>query len=573
MTRSLHIPAAALDQHIAILGKTGSGKTFAAKGIVEDLLDHKRQVCVLDPTAAWWGLRLGADGKSRGYDVVLLGGKHADIPLHEKSGEAVARLVTQQGANVVIDTSGMTVGEYTRWFIAFAGALYTTIERPLHLVMDEAHYFMPQGKSPDVDAGRMLHAGNRLMSGGRSLGIRGLVITQRPAKFHKDSLTCVDTLIAMRVLAPQDRQAVKDWIDGAGDPEMGKKVLESLAGLGKGEGWVWYPEGGFLERVKFPKISTYDSSATPKHGAGSGPAVKEIKLDEVKAAMAEAVKEAEANDPKILKAKIAELQKQINRPVQEAVKLATKTDQETINRTVEQAVAKAIAQRDREWASRFREFHLFSERVKSWLAKAPVAPTNGEAGKPTTFIADFITPPAPARPAKHTEATRPAVQHDRKSENSGDLPRGERAVLNACAQYPDGLRREQLTVLTGYKRSSRDAYIQRLRERGYVDASGDLIVATDAGVTALGDFEPLPTGEALQEYWLRRLPTGERAILEALIQAYPEPVERERLSELTKYQRSSRDAYIQRMRAKQVVEVVGRGAVRASDQLFAGALT
>src|SRR5688500_6199055 len=111
------IPDAALNQHIAVLGKTGSGKTYAAKGIVEQLLRDDRQVCVLDPTGAWWGLRLGADGKGRGFDVVLLGGQHRDIPLAERSAAAVARLVTQQGASVVIDTSGFTVGEYTRWFI------------------------------------------------------------------------------------------------------------------------------------------------------------------------------------------------------------------------------------------------------------------------------------------------------------------------------------------------------------------------------------------------------------------------------------------------------------------------
>jgi hypothetical protein len=35
----------------------------------------------------------------------------------------------------------------------------------------------------------------------------------------------------------------------------------------------------------------------------------------------------------------------------------------------------------------------------------------------------------------------------------------------AVAQYPEGVTREQLSVLTGYKRSSRDTYVQRLRER------------------------------------------------------------------------------------------------------------
>lgn len=86
------VPAAALDQHIAILGKTGSGKTFAAKGIVERLLGQRRQVCVLDPTAAWWGLRLDANGKGRGYDVVLIGGKPALFAQHLETILMAARL-------------------------------------------------------------------------------------------------------------------------------------------------------------------------------------------------------------------------------------------------------------------------------------------------------------------------------------------------------------------------------------------------------------------------------------------------------------------------------------------------
>ena len=38
----MKIPEAALQQHLAVLGKTGSGKTFAVKGIVEHLLAEQR---------------------------------------------------------------------------------------------------------------------------------------------------------------------------------------------------------------------------------------------------------------------------------------------------------------------------------------------------------------------------------------------------------------------------------------------------------------------------------------------------------------------------------------------------
>jgi hypothetical protein len=101
-----------------------------------------------------------------------------------------------------------------------------------------------------------------------------------------------------------------------------------------------------------------------------------------------------------------------------------------------------------------------------------------------------------------------------------------------------------------------------------VDIAGDAIVATQSGVDALPDAEPLPTGEALRDYWRGRLPQGELAIFDLLTAAYPNALPRDDLSERTGYQRSSRDAYLQRMNAKRLIQIVGRGEVKASDQLF-----
>jgi hypothetical protein len=75
----------------------------------------------------------------------------------------------------------------------------------------------------------------------------------------------------------------------------------------------------------------------------------------------------------------------------------------------------------------------------------------------------------------------------------GGLPKGELATLTAIAQHP-GATRKQLTVMTRYKKSTRDTYLKRLGGRGLVELVGDGCTATDAGLAALGDFEPLPTG-------------------------------------------------------------------------------
>lgn len=181
---------------------------------------------------------------------------------------------------------------------------------------------------------------------------------------------------------------------------------------------------------------------------------------------------------------------------------------------------------------------------------------------------DPVAPLPVKRPAPTAAPRQPqaSVSHQLILGN-GSLPPGERAVLIAAAQF-DGVEREQLTVLTGYKRSSRDAYIQRLREKGLIEVDGRTVRATPEGEAALpDDYQPLPTGAALRDYWYGRLPEGERRILEVLVSAYPEALQRSDLDEMTGYKRSSRDAYLQRMKAKRLWESAD-GGVRASEELF-----
>ncbi len=569
------LPSAAREQHIAITGKTGSGKTTTAKSIVEQDLDAGLPVAVIDPTSAWWGLRSSADGKSPGYPVVVLGGDHADAPLSPLSGKACAALVANDRVSAIFDVRELMVNERNRWFTDFATELFRANRSPLRLVLDEAHLFAPQGKVPDPETGKMLHAANTIASSGRSRGIRCLWITQRPAKLHKDTLTCADTLIPMRVIAPQDRDAIEAWVLGCGDKAKGREVLDSLAQLARGEGWVWFPEGGVLKRMQFPAIRTFDSSATPT--GGEAPAkpktLAEIDLSAITASMAAAVAEAEANDPKKLRAELdrvkGELKKALATPVSVAPEEMTRLRRRTENLVADlnDALLKLKGMRD---AADGVDTTINS--ITSTLAADPAHPLHepndyaqlpAEAAvKPRNYFLNEAHTTHVPRSAPTARVARPPGE----SPPGGGLGRGERAILTACAQYPEGCDRVQLGVLTGYARSSRDAYLQRLAQRGLVTRD-EPIRATPAGIEALGDFEPLPRGSALRDHWLKTLPEGEARILRVCIQAWPEPVARETLSDRTGYARSSRDAYVQRLGAKKLVVTSVLG-VAASPRLF-----
>jgi hypothetical protein len=572
----LPVPEKILDQHVIVLGKTGSGKSSKMRVLAEHLLDHDEAPIIIDPKGDWWGLKSSADGKHDGYPLVIFGGNHADVPLNPRAGGELAELLATGKRPSLIDLRGWMPGDRTRFFIDFAAAFFKHTRGKRWLIIDEVHNFAPKGKIMDPDAGRMLHWANRLASEGRGLGLNIVAASQRPQKVHNDFLTSCETLIAARVIHKADRDAIKDWVDGCADPAAGKLLLAELASMKRTDAWVWSPEIEFgPERVTFPLFKTYDSFKPQPAGAEKLKGWAEVDLDEVKSKLAAVVQEAQKNDPAALRKQIVELERQLK-----AKKASAPVDDQTVNDAAKRGFDDGLATMARE----FETFHagaiagplsVIIDALRKVLASPQPHARQGSFGA------------RPENPVRRVETHRPAIapkesrtgtalavtrarQIDGRAPTHGagvSLPKGEAALLRACIQFPEGLQREQFTVLTGYKRSSRDTYIQRLRERGLV-AGSDLITATDAGVAALPNAEPLPTGEELQEYWRRELPEGERAILEVLIHYYPKAVDRAALDEHTAYKRSSRDTYLQRLRAKYLIEEPSRGEVRASERLF-----
>jgi hypothetical protein len=578
------IPSAALKKHIAILGMNGSGKTSVAKSqIIEPALKAGERVCNIDPTGVGWGLRLTASGKSKGFSIYIVGGDHADFPLFRRDAKAWGEIVGTSSDSYVFDTSGMTVEDRSQWFTDFAETLIRKNKGPLKLVLDEAHLFAPQaGARSGGVAPKMLHATNNLLALGRSKGLMITMISQRPAKLHKDSLTQAHTLIAMALMAPQDRNAVKDWIADQADPEHGKEIIASLPSLKPGEGWVWAPRENVLERVRFSRPTTFDSSSAPDEAGGDGPVLSPINPEAIQARLAAVAKETVANDPKVLRAQVLERDREIatlkttllNKstataaPDKDALAAADEKGFERAKKKLALAMRRELNKKLKDGLAAMRKHAVIAlDHIDDELREisADEAVLGVEYAPSSPPIMQQTRAPAPQRPT--LVQPRPAP----RNAGAGDVKtgRGELTILKAVAQYPTGASREQLTVLTGYKRSTRDAYLQRLGIAGYVETiSGGMMRATSAGVDALGsDYEPLPTGDALRSYWYSRLPEGERKILACLILVYPNPIERDDLTEQTGYKRSTRDAYIQRLGSRKLV-TADRGTVRASDILF-----
>lgn len=570
---TLELPLEFVTQACAILAKRRVGKSYTARRIVEQLVLAGQQVIIIDPKGDWWGVRSAADGKGPGLSsITILGGEHGDVPLSVDAGEAVARIAVEEQVSLLLDLSELRKHEVATFMVAFLETLYRLKAReayrtPVMVVVDEGDAIAPQ--KPQPNEARMLGAAEDLVRRGGQRGIGTMFITQRSAVLNKNVLTQVQVLIALRTIAPQDLAAMDEWINVHGEPGQRKTLMTSLPSLPVGDAWVWspgWPDGdGIFERVHVDPIETFDSGATPKPGEKrvEPRLITPVDLDRIRGLMAGAGATTESDEPKVLRARIAELERQLveeSEPQVREVPVPIPVDWPALGREIEADMAFA--------------FGVFEERLRETLdrarSKASTAELPGLPPAPRPMPERPGVPPAP-RPGPplprrvHLDLT----HRDTKPGKSSKLGAGERTILTAITQHPDGVTREQLTVLTGYKRSSRDTFLQRLHAAGLVERQDDgRIAATRAGVKELGPgFRPLPTGRALLEHWLERLPEGERRVLDVVAKAHPRAVERAAIDERTGYKRSSRDTFLQRLGARRLVVSEGRGAVRMSPEL------
>lgn len=565
----LCIPEKILEQHVAILGKTGAGKSSALRHIVEHLLSQKKRVCVVDPKGDWWGLKSDADGKSAGFPVIAFGDfkepKAQDVPINAQSGKHVAELITSGNRPCIIGFRGWMTSHMIKFWIDFASTIFNANSGELYLVGDEFHNFAPKGKILDPEAGKCLHWSNRLMSEGRGYGLVCLIASQRPQKVHNDTLTCCETLVAMRVIHAADRGAVKDWIDGCGDIAQGKEVLDNLAGMSRGEAYVWSPEVGFgPKRLTFPMFKTFDSFAPPQlQKKISTASWTDVNLDEVKQKMATVIEEAKANDPTELKKKILELQRELKK----AQNPITGTSPEPIIKEIprftveDEKMLRRVHDRIAEVKELLARGHIFFPKIEEELAKISKVP---EVPKmPLHYVPNKLMVHAPPK----------GSVSQRRNPNSfstnGDIGRCERAILTALAQYPQGRSPVQAAILSGYSSGSGgfNNSLSRLRSMEYI-TRGNPMQITDSGISALGEWNPLPAGKELAEYWIKKLGRCSSQILSALVECYPNGLTPEELGDKAGYVPSS-GGFNNSLSELRTLELITRGRpIKASEDFF-----
>lgn len=642
MTRKLTIsadlafPLDAQTRTNVVYGGKGKGKTNFGAVLAEEFARLGLKFSVIDPLDVWWGLRYGADQKTEGIDVVILGGTRGDEPITPDSGAIVADFVTDEDANVIIvlrNASGemWSNAERIRFIRDYMRRLFKRQgegRRPLHQIIDEAGRFVPQqipANSPDI--ADCVGAIEELVEWGRNFGIGVTLITQRSARMNKSVSELAECMVAFQTAGPRSISAIVDWFGEHVERERQKELVARLRKLPVGHALVVSPEWLDFEGEAHIRLrTTFDSSATPK--AGSRPAkpgkARAVDLDTFRAKLQDVRVRAEATDPKALTKRVRELEQALAKAEKalgksaetlrgEALRTA-KVDPAAIAQAKadEQAVRESVTKISRQLSELARGFDVFNtattqatERaakafsvlresfasLQGVVASSPI--WTGKARPPgLSALASSMAGQIEQAAAKTTKQivdrivrARPKFEeHGRASSSDngdGDLAKGHRRILDALAEMRQlGIEtpsRKQLRVFAAYDVTSGQPGMRlgELVKWGYVGTPAPgLVSLTDTGA-AIADAGAMPSGlSELHERVLRKLDAGSRRILEHLIGIYPDPITRTDLKEAISYDVTSGQPGMKlaALITMGVVETPAKGVVVASSLLFPEAL-
>ena len=593
IAKDLSLPLDAATQKLAFMGRTGSGKTYAASKVAEEMLDAGIQVVILDPVGVWYGLRLAANGTDPGIAIPIFGGLHGDIPLEPTGGAVVANAIVDRKISAVIDVSQMISSEQMRFATAFATQFYErqkAAPSAVFMFLEECQEFIPQ--QPQQGEQHMLHAFQRMCKIGRNFGIGVGLISQRPQEIAKKVLNMTECFFAFQMTGPQERKAIRDYVsEKGGDLD----IVAELPKYAVGQCHVWSPQWLQISRtVKILPKRTYNASSTPKVGARpvEARALAAVDLDALRTQMADTIERAKAEDPAELRKQLADRDRKIR--TLESAKPAATVDRAAIDRAVshERERLRAVTGANRrkldslllqlskattDAVAEFNEIvRALSAGPLSNMSANPggCSPSSNGGNQPSHAEARRTN--ATVAPAD-TRASRETVGRDRQpTTGDGSVSAPQRRILDAIAFYAsignETPAKRQVAGFVGVNPSTSTwrGYLAPLRAGGYLeDVDGDRLRLTDHG-RSVARIADVPSRDELLDQWTAKLSTASATILRALAAVYPATLESHKLAARIGVEASTSTwrGYLAPLRKLGLVDDVTRGELRASELLF-----
>ena len=564
------IPTKALDDRLGFIGTSGSGKTYGAGTAVERLLKSKARIVIVDPLGVWWGLRLLANGEaSSPFNVAIFGGPHGDLPLNEHAGALIGETAATMAESAIIDLSQLgTKAAERRFMMGFLDAIYRKATgEPFHLVIDEADLFAPQ-RPPKGDE-TLLNLTEQIVRRGRVKGFIPWLISQRPAVLNKNVLSQVDGLVAFKLTSTQDRDALDAWIEGQADKEQGRQIKDSLPTMQIGNAIVWLPGHGMLDWAQFPPKLTFDSSRTPKRGekARLSATLKPLDVGSLRERLATVEAQAKANDPRLLRARIAELERH----------LSTKPGSDPL--AIDKAWREGFTQGEKETAAKYAD-RLRKAHAAIGAALGYLIPFAKEDDDDTIPVIEVRRAKPPLTIDQAAPLSRPNTPHAMPAEIvAGPITKPQQKVLDALAWWGSaGISaptRVQVAMVAGYSPSSGgfNNLLGGLRTSGLIEyPSSGRISLSELGVAEAVSPGNAATTAVLHDQIREVLSAPQWRVLNAVIAVYPNDISRDDLGAAAEYSPTSGgfNNLLGSLRSLGLIDYPSRGMIRAEDILFIG---
>jgi uncharacterized protein len=546
-----------VDTRLLVQANSGGGKSWLLRLIAERA---GIQTIIFDSEGEFASLRECID--------MLLVGADGELPANPRHAALLARRLIEYKVSAVIDLYELKLGERRQFVKLFLDSLIhlpRELWRPTLVILDEAHMYCPERGSGEAESTEAVIS---LMSQGRKRGYAGIIATQRLSKLHKDAAAEANNVIIGRTWLDADQARAGDALG------LSKADRLQLRDLEQGEFYAFGPAFRRPGVVRFRSDQVRSTHPRPgqRHLLTAPAPSRAIRGVLGKFADLPHEVEAEIRGLDEARRRIAELERQIRKlknsntvpqidqaAIERAVKLAVERERATCWQKLERGRAglRRMATSVSSAAQRFENIKVLLEEVER----------------------EWVTPPTPATKAelplshrsertKRLETNPVAVSDDQN--RPVKLASGERRILTALAQYPQGRSKVQVAILSGYAPNGGgfNNYLGALRTRAFIRGDGNGLIITGAGMEALGSWEPLPTGPALIDHWRGRLGKAERLILETLTRAFPDSMTKEEVAVKAGYEANGGgfNNALGRLRTLELVH--GRGDLCASESLF-----
>jgi uncharacterized protein len=535
----------------------------------------------------WRFLRVPGAGK--GYTIVVAGGREGDLPLTVAGAPEIVRAAMQNGVSIVLDLFDMRLSK-ADWRRIVTAAVRVLLHENAphglrHVFLEEAAEFIPQ-KPTDWAVYAEIEKLAR-MGGNSRLGYT--LVNQRSQEVSKAILELCENIFLHRQRGKNALENLDKWLSIAGAVQQ-KEIIASLPELPQGQCWAWiggdHPKPPLLVKVPAKKslhpdrrVMRGDEIAVRARAVDVGKFVAGMKGSLVKIE-----EEAKANDPKLLRAEIAKLKKQMedaaaaaaqrrDTPDPAAIEAAERHGFERAPKELTRAMEREVLARHTAMLQALAErlgplmsfFETESRQLKSKeldLAKV-IAFTPTPAPSPPQRRAPTTIYPTPRKTATPKAAA-----------GNGELPGPEQRIANSLVTWLSmghtAPSNAQVAWLAGYSPTSTSYTNPRgaLKSKGLVDyPEKDRVSLTDAGA-AVAIASPLDG--TLLEHVLSKLPGPEQRILTAAADRFPEAAPNEEVAAVAGHSPTSTSYTNPRgaLRSKELLTYPSKNDVRAAEWLF-----